>query len=88
MKLMTFLVYQLYARWNYLKKCTGYDMFFYKSSEQTTWLINYFMTPPYEYAQHRLRKPPDGCISGTVVFSINHISNDNLFLLEKSDLIR
>ena len=45
-------------------------MIFRKSSEQSKWLLNYFMTLPYEYAEHQLRKPPDRYISGSVIFSL------------------
>ena len=59
-EVMILSAYQLYAQWNYLTNYTGYDMIFCKSLEQITWILNYFMTSPYKYAEHRLRKPPDG----------------------------
>ena len=66
-KLMILLVYQLYARWNYLTNCTGYKKNC-KSLEQITWLLNYSMTPPYKYVEHQLRNSPNRYISGTVIF--------------------
>ena len=69
-KLMLLSSYKLYACWNYIIACTGFDQILSVTSSTTYVKITGCLTSPYSYTPQNVRKPSDGYIMSIFVLAV------------------